>query len=243
MIPSPITDKSEIIINPDREYKDYYTKIGHYIFKVYVLGKKGQTREGASISVTSNDNFYPNYGTNSKDEDGNWYASFNYSPVSVGLHTITVKSGELTKSIQLDIKEWSSQDIKIEPVSLRNTYIAENIEKWPIVYMPSVFIGSFKLRIYPYTSIRFQDCRLFLDATYPIFYFENTSKDKCFDLTLYPTDKDGFTEKINLYVRDITTDKDKLTFYLRDIKIFNAGNNVSYDVPNLGSFELEIIKK
>lgn len=112
--PAPI-DRSDILIKLTGpfNYGDSVnnTPYGNYTVRVSVLDSSGNYTRNELIVMDAPDNIYKNTGDTEKypnaisTNNGNdWFAGFSYVPTSLGSKTLTFTSGNLTKSITIEIK-------------------------------------------------------------------------------------------------------------------------------------------
>lgn len=107
----PMEDKSDIVINlVSQNTVDAINSMpyGGWNYNVAVLDKDGKNIKDASITMTAQDNIYPDK-TRKADAISttgatDWTGSFSYVPTTTGVKTISFTSNGITKSITVDVK-------------------------------------------------------------------------------------------------------------------------------------------
>ena len=111
-VPAPV-DKSEIVVEVSRvKESSESTPFGYYFLKVSVLNSEGITtpikesenpRQNISMEVGGviESRFID---TQTHRESKVWFHTFGFEPGSVGVHSITFTSGNLTKTITVEVK-------------------------------------------------------------------------------------------------------------------------------------------
>ena len=159
------------------------------------------------------------------------------------------------------IKEYPFEVI---PIKTSNTFLTNQVGY--SINIPSIFLGSFKVRTNPNTEIRWYDCNVSLSEPYSRNWVRDTINEKtrfgsyklagfvgggennCFINTSFTkTDKDGFTEEIGLYINDLyfstinnSSSIRKFKFYLNDITIREVATDDFHRATSSLIFDLDI---
>lgn len=83
--------------------------LGAFTFKVSVQNEEGSFQKMAKVKINAPDNLYPQEeekeaNAQSIKDSGDWYASFEYVPISVGKKTLTFSCGEEVLPLIINVK-------------------------------------------------------------------------------------------------------------------------------------------
>lgn len=107
-------DKSAIIAELLKVTKDADTPyFGNYILKVSVLNANGEYVNKAEVSMSAPEDYFQTVGQNKEsrftearqnNDDKNWYVTFPYIPMTQGAKDITFTSGNLSKTVTINVQ-------------------------------------------------------------------------------------------------------------------------------------------
>ena len=168
----------------------------------------------------------------------------------------------VSKSLPVKITSPESPEIikypfEVIPIKTFNTI--ETNQSGLSINIPTIFLGSFKIRTNSNTEIRWYDCNVSLSeptykktsfGSYKLTGFVGGGNNNCFiNTSLTKTDKDGFTEEIGLYINDLSlsivnnpSSIRKIRVYLNDITIREVTNGAFHRTTSPLVFDLEVIR-
>lgn len=171
---------------------------------------------------------------------------FSYSTKNPGRYTLrfitdTGVQGEAT----IIAKEWINKT-DLELVPIRTGDIIKIYDNTAII--PTVFLGSFRIKTNPDVDIKLYDCNLSTKGggiyeSYQIRIAgrEETKNNNCFDTLHTRTDSEGLSEEFQIYLNNFR-DSGKVLFLLNDITVHEDSANIYHRATSSLPLDLEVLR-